>query len=97
MHVRRAFLQQVAPRYQQASASQKCTILDGFVCTTGYARKYARWLLNHAEEVLQTTAASRHRYGPEVQQALVLAWKTLNQICSKRLIPFLPDIIELLE
>lgn len=29
-------------------------------------------------------------YGPEVQQALLLAWKAANQVCAKRLIPFLP-------
>ena len=36
-------------------------------------------------------------YGPEVQQALLLAWKAANQICSKRLIPFLPTLVEALE
>ncbi|HLG62473.1 MAG TPA: hypothetical protein VKY19_11110 [Ktedonosporobacter sp.] len=37
------------------------------------------------------------RYGPEVEEALVLAWNTLNRICTKRLIPFLPDLLERLE
>ena len=39
----------------------------------------------------------RRRYGLEVEVALVLAWKTLNRICTKRLMPFLPSIIEMLE
>jgi hypothetical protein len=39
----------------------------------------------------------RSRYGSEVQQALVLTWETLNQICSKRLIPFLSDFVASLE
>jgi hypothetical protein len=64
---------------------------------TGYVRKYAMWVLNHAEEVLQTADSPPQRYGSEVQQALVLAWETLNRICAKRLIPFLPDMIESLE
>src|SRR5450432_1587483 len=64
---------------------------------TGSVRKYAMWVLNHAEEVLQTADAPPQRYGSEVQQALVLAWETLNRICAKRLIPFLPDMIESLE
>ena len=76
------------PAYHHASASQKQQILEGFVTSTGYVRKYAVWLLNHPEEVLPPTNVSRHRYGPEVQHALVLAWKTLNRICAKRLIPF---------
>jgi hypothetical protein len=90
-------LQQVAPAYQRASGSQKQQILGEFVTATGYVRKYAQWLLNHSEEVLAPPTALRRRYGPEVEEALVLAWKTLNRICSKRLIPFLPSIVETLE
>jgi site-specific recombinase XerD len=94
---RRVLLQQVAPAYHQASASQKQQILEEFVTATGYVRKYAQWLLNHSEEVLAPPTALRRRYGPEVEEALVLAWKTLNRICTKRLIPFLPSIVEALE
>ena len=94
---RRVLLRQVAPTYHCASASQKQQILEDFVGATGYARKYAQWLLNHAEEVFQSPTDLRRRYGPEVEQALVLAWKTLNRICAKRLIPFLPSIVETLE
>jgi hypothetical protein len=67
------------------------------VSATGYARKYALWLLNHSEEVCAPPAALRRRYGLEVEEALVLIWKTLNRICAKRLMPFLPSIIEMLE
>jgi Integrase core domain len=76
---------------------QKQEILEHFVITTGYARKYALWLLHHVEEVLAPPTALRRRYGPEVEEAFVLAWKTLNRICTKRLIPFLPDLLETLE
>src|SRR5258708_40080781 len=64
---------------------------------TGYVRKYAQWLLNHTEEVVAPTIALRRRSGSEVEEALVLAWKTLNPICPKRLIPFLPSIVATLE
>ncbi|GHO65492.1 hypothetical protein KSC_043840 [Ktedonobacter sp. SOSP1-52] len=90
-------LQQIAPAYHQASGLQKQEILEEFVITTGYARKYAQWLLHHVEEIFAPPAALRRRYGPEVEEALVLAWKTLNRICTKRLIPFLPDVLEKLE
>jgi hypothetical protein len=36
-------------------------------------------------------------YGPEVQQALFLAWKATRYICAKRLVPFLPTLVEFLE
>jgi hypothetical protein len=95
---RRELVERMAPQYRAASRSQKMLLLDTFVAMTGYVRKYATWLLNHPE-------ASRPRirpvrpvhYGPEVQQALYLAWKATNQICAKRLIPFLPTLIETLE
>jgi hypothetical protein len=35
--------------------------------------------------------------GPEVQHALFLVWHAANRICAKRLIPFLPTLIEALE
>jgi hypothetical protein len=49
------------------------------------------------EEVFAPPTALRRRYGPEVEEALVLAWKTLNRICAKRFIPFLPSIVATLE
>jgi hypothetical protein len=95
---RREVLQQVAPRFREATSSQKRTLLDAFVATTGYHRTYARWLLNHAEEVQQAHGRSQLRkYGPDVQHALFLAWHAANRICAKRLIPFLPTLIEALE
>src|SRR6266516_3615230 len=95
---RRALLQRTVPQYREASPSQKRTLLDAFVATTGYHRTYARWLLNHAEEVQPTLQRPRPRqYGPDVQHALFLAWHAANRICAKRLIPFLPILIESLE
>src|SRR3984893_14683314 len=95
---RRALLQQTVPQYREASPSQKKTLLDAFVAATGYHRTYARWLLNHAEEVQQTLQRPRPKqYGPGVQHALFLAWHAANRICAKRLIPFLPILIESLE
>ena len=95
---KREVLQRMAPQYHQASASEKRTLLEAFIATTGYVRKYARWLLNHAEEMQQRHGRSHlRRYGPEVQYALFLVWHAANRICAKRLIPFLPTLIEALE
>ncbi len=94
---KREVLHQMAPQYRQASSSQNRTLLEAFVATTGYVCKYARWLLNRAEEVQQTHGRSHLRYGPDVQHALFLVWKAANRIGTKRLIPFLPTLIEALE
>jgi hypothetical protein len=83
----------MAPRYQEASRAQKIVLLDQFVALTGYVRKYAIQLLNHPEEPKPRSQQARlPHYGLEVQQALLLAWKAGNQICAKRLIPFLPTL-----
>jgi hypothetical protein len=56
------------------------------------------WLLNHPE-LLQPHPRRRRQaqYGPEVQRVLFLAWHAADRICSKRLMPFLPTLIEALE
>jgi|GEM_PF-790562 len=95
---RRELVRQMAPRYQEASRARKSVLLDEFVALTGYVRKYAIQLPNHPEEPKPRSRQVRlPHYGPEVQQALFLAWKAANQICAKRLIPFLPTLIEALE
>ena len=56
------------------------------------------WLLNHAQEGQPTPQHPRPRhYGPDVQHALFLVWHAANRICAKRLIPFLPTLVEALE
>ena len=95
---RRVLLKQFVPQYREASSAQKRVLLDTFAQATGYHRRYGMWLLNHAEEVLHAPAYRRARhYGPEVQHALFAAWNAANRICAKRLIPFLPTLVEALE
>ena len=88
----------MAPQYQAASRTQKMLLLDTFVALTGYVRKYAMWLLNHPVESRPKGPPARPvHYGSEVQQALYQAWQAANQICTKRLMPFLPTLVETLE
>jgi hypothetical protein len=91
-------LQQTAPRYQEATELQRVAILNEFVAATGYARKYAIRRLNHPGVLQVEIERSRApRYGQEVQEALHLAWLAANRICAKRLVPFLPTLVESLE
>ena len=56
------------------------------------------WLLNHTKAEHSTPQHTRQRhYGPDVQHALFLAWHAANRICAKRLMPFLPTLVEALE
>src|SRR5262245_17720098 len=95
---KRELLVQTAPRYQAASHSQKSIILDEFVAATSYDRKYAIRLLTRP--VIPSTPIKRPRaprYGPAVQEALRVAWAASNGICAKRLVPFLPELVPILE
>jgi hypothetical protein len=96
---KRELLAQVAARYRDATGWQKSRILDEFVAATGYARKYAIHLLTQPElpPVLPLTRPRPRRYGSEVQAALELSWTAANEVCAKRLVPFLPDLVAALE
>ena len=95
---KRELLAQIAPRYREVNRAQKAIILDEFVAATGYARKYAVRLLNGPIKPPAPIKQPRPRqYGPAVQQALATAWAAANYVCSKRLIPFLPEFVASLE
>jgi len=95
---RRELLSAVAPRYRQADRAEKSRILDEFVRSTGYTRKHATALLNHPLRERPAPARRRsRRYTREVSEALVKAWDAADRICSKRLVPFLPDLLGALE
>jgi hypothetical protein len=95
---RRQLLKQFAPQYREVSSAEKGALLDTFIQATAYHRRYGMWLLNDAEDVLHAPAYARaSQYGPEVQHTLFLAWNAANRICAKRLMPFLPTLIDSLE
>jgi hypothetical protein len=99
LQTRRELLQHMLLQYREASTvKKKSKLLDAFTAATGYNRKYAMGLLNHAKVEQSTPQHPRpHHYGPEVQHALFLVWHSANRICAKRLIPFLPTLVEALE
>jgi Integrase core domain len=96
---RRELLAVTAPRYRTAHRGERSRILKECVASTGYHRKYALTLLNHP----MSKAAARkprqrvHRYPLAVQRALITCWHTANGICSKRLVPYLPELVAVLE
>ena len=86
-------------RYREARRPAKQKILDEFVAATGYHRKYAISILKQ-DAHKQPSASVRHRartYTAEVKDALVAVWRASNQLCSKRLVPFLPELVPALE
>lgn len=91
----------VRPRYLKASKFEKQKILDEFTSATGYHRKHAIRVLKNRVQV-QNHSKGKTRtykvvYRGEVVQALEQIWEIYGQICSKRLQPFLPEAIRVLE
>ena len=85
-------------RYLKASKKKKQQILNEFIAATGYHRKYAIRLLNHGPAPRGVKKKGRpKKYRGEVVRVLVEVWEICGRICSKRLQPYLPEIIGVLE
>jgi hypothetical protein len=102
LKARQELLGATTKRYQKASKSEKKIILDEFIAATGYHRKYAIYLLNHQRLEQETEKESsrkprKRKYDEDVQTALICVWEAANRICSKRLVPFLPELVLVME
>ncbi len=74
--------------------------MDELTAATGLHRKYVIPRLKRGAPEATEEKPRRGRcptYGTDVQDALTLIWEAANRICSKRLVPFLAVLIEVLE
>ena len=94
-------LEVVRPRYLKANKLEKQKMLDEFTSVTGYHRKHAIRVLKNKVQVQNhlkgKTKTYQTIYRGEVVQVLEQIWETYGCICSKRLQPFLPEAIRVLE
>jgi len=97
-HSKRELVEAVQPRYLKANKAVKRQIMDEFVAATGYHRKYANRLLKHGLKPRGYKRSGRRKvYQGEVVQVLERIWEICGRICSKRLHPFIPEILTVLE
>ena len=98
---KRELLVVARPRYLKASKSEKQKILDELTCATGYNRKHAIRVLKNQVQVQKRlkrkTKTYKIIYSGEVVQVLEQIWEICWNICSKRLQPYLPEAIKVLE
>ena len=93
-------LEVVRPTVSKASKCEKQKILDEFTCATGYHRKHAiRVLKNKCSQGREEKngQVTHSIYHGEVVQVLEQIWEIYGHMCSKRLQPFLPEAIRVLE
>lgn len=96
---KRELVEVIRPRYLQANKLEKQNILDEFIAATTYHRKHAIRLLHQTVQKRPKRKRTAYKvlYRGEVVQALEQIWEIYGQLCSKRLQPFLPEAIQVLE
>ncbi len=85
------------PHYLLASPREKRRILSDVCRVTGYHRKSAIRLLRRTSVPRGHQRGRSPQYGPPVTQALRRLWEISDYLCSKRLAPFLPELLRVLE
>ncbi len=85
-------------RYAISTRTAKSRILDEFMQTSGYHRKYALRLLSQPTGALDCAVPARRRiYDEAVKEALIVLWEASDRICGKRLKAILPELLKSLE
>ncbi len=93
----REYTEAVRGRYLLGSKKEKGRILDEFTKVTGCHRKAAIRLFRRDNRLRTNKKCGRpRRYGPAVAGALKMAWEATDRLCSKRLHPFLPELVTVL-
>ncbi len=85
----------VRGRYLSAGKDEKGRILDEFIRVTGYHRKAAIRLLLKSPRRSAGSRGRPTRYGAMVQ-LLRIIWEACDRLCSKRLHPFIPEMVKVL-
>ncbi len=93
----REYTEAVRGRYLWVSKKEKGKILDEFTEVTVCHRKAAIQLFRWGKHTRAGNRRGRsQQYGAAVAGALRAAWEATDRLCSKRLRPFLPELVTIL-
>jgi len=93
----REYAASLRPRYRLASRRDKGRLLDEFCRITTRDRKVAIRLLRRRPKRARRRAGRPRAYPRTLRPVLEQVWEASDYLCSKRLAPFLPELIEALE
>lgn len=92
------YIRAVQGRYIKGAKIDKGKILDEFAWVTGYHRKSAIRVLNRKSYVKRTGKRGRPRkYKSMIASELRYLWEITDHLCSKRLHPFIPELLDVLK
>ncbi|MFH1141323.1 MAG: hypothetical protein V1724_06640 [Chloroflexota bacterium] len=93
------YVEAIRGRYGKADRREEWRMLEEVTQVTGYHRKSAIRLLRAATEgSMAASGRGRPRaYGPEVVHALKVVWEVADRVCSKRIAPFVSELVQALE
>jgi hypothetical protein len=89
------YAQALRPRYENGTKEQKGRMLDEFTQVTGLHRKAAIRLLRKHENRVSRRPGRKREY-MDLVEPLKTIWEASDRLCSKRLHPFLPEMIRVL-
>ena len=93
----REYVEAVKGRYLMASKAEKSKILNELIKVIGCHRKAAIRLLRRKNRSATNKKRGRpSRYSHFVIGALKVVWEATDRLCSKRLQPFLPEMVVVL-
>ena len=92
------YVQALRSRYVRASREEKGKMLDEFTQVTGLHRKAAIRLLNRPSRLKtgRQRGGRPRKYGTGAAEALRVVWEASDRLCSKRLQPFLAEMVRVL-
>ena len=107
MKERRSLTRVISGRYKKSRKREKNRILNEFINSTGYNRKYAAYILRmqgkrirvrdgtiiEVEMKIRNKRKREKVYDERVSEALRKIWKIMNYICGKRLAPVMGELI----
>lgn len=93
----REYVAALRSRYRAAGRPTKSRLLDEAERITGYHRKTLIRLLGPPREPRRGPRGRPRRYGPELRGPLQTLWEASDRACGKRLVPFMPTLLEALE
>ena len=94
---RRELVETMRDKYPRAGRAEKTRMLDYLVEVTGFHRKHANRVLAHGYQQKRERRGRKRVYTGSVVSGLVTIWKICGRICGKRLQPFLPEMVAVLE